>query len=168
MPLLIKKSKPKPPNAKGNFTVRPGTMAVMSHITPSVGAAWLLHELLGKWVNTRHFVRRNHQGTMMDFLFMTTPELQQLTGMSAKQLERAFAALKSSPYLLVAKKRLAVDHANERAIHLHQKALWTEICAQLDATSKEVSEKGIVTYPVNETVLPVVFKQLYKRVQSAP
>ncbi|MHA6729622.1 hypothetical protein [Devosia sp. A369] len=170
-------AKPKVASPKNNFSVRPGTMAVVSRLASTDGATRLLHGLLELWVEAKKYVEREHDGEMRKFLFLTDKQLQTLTNMSSKQLERAFAALKSSPFVLVASKRLTVDSPNQRAIHLDQAGIWDEVNGILEATvpmlidkPKSFMDKGPAiketVYVVNEKVLPYLFRRLYHRVKS--
>jgi len=167
MPLVIPKSKGIAKQAKPTktFEVRPSSVAVLSRLTSTPGAARLLHGLLELWVDTARKVRRVHEGKPLDFLFLSAADLNELTGMSEKQLERGFADLKLNPHVLVLTRRLRPQDANRRAIHLDQASIWDEVNTMLDATKKVLVDHGSGTktyeYQVDRKVLTHLFKRLY-------
>ncbi|MBE7734424.1 hypothetical protein [Devosia faecipullorum] len=180
MALVIPKTqKPNGTDAKAKhtsvFKVRPTTVAIVHSLVEGAGAARLLHALLELWVHAdpARFPVREHDGQHLRFLILSSKDVQDGTGMSEKQLERAFADLKSSPYVVVKRGRLSPhDPMNRRLIHIRVKAIWFEVDGMMGATKMTLVDKGegikTQAFKVSKDELPYLFRRLFETAESTP
>jgi len=169
MGLVISKTKWKAATAS---VMRPSTIAIIHSLVEGAGAARLLFSLLEYWVHAKSFTNREHDGAPLKFLFILAGDLEQLTGMSGKQLERAFADLKSSPYVIVKMgRRSPQETINGRLIHIRVQAIWFEVNGMTDATKMTLVDKGdgikVPDFKVNKSGLPYLFRRLFEAAGGA-
>lgn len=174
---MILKGKPKPAKkAKAkkpigsSFAVRPSTIAACEMVIGDPVAARLFHAFLELWVDTAKRIRRDYGGETRDFLFLSSDDLQTLSGLTKKQIyDRAIPKLKDSGFFIITTMRLSPGSTNRYAIHFNEQAFWLEIATLLDPTKKTLVKQDMAVFIVSEidrSKLPYLWKRLYDRISK--
>lgn len=160
------KAKAKQPKPSKDW-IREGT-AALCRITAggSMAAGVLFHALLELWLDTPRKVQREER----DWLFLSSAELQKLSGLTKFELrDRAIPHLKKCPFFEIKTGRITRDHPNVYQIRFDQEAFWIEVAAIVDPT-KEVTTKEHgkiwIKKEVDKAKLPYLFRRLYDAVSS--
>lgn len=153
------------PKLASSFRVRPSTVAACQAVVGDAVVARLFHAFLELWVDTARKVERLHEGKKLDFLFLSSGDLQTLSGLSEGQIyKKAIPGLKATPFFIVATKRLTPDSPNVYAIHLDQEAFWFEIVCMTKPFKKAEGGMIAVQEEIDRSTLPYLWKRLYDNV----
>ena len=175
---MILKGKPKPAKkaqakkpVASSFAVRPSTIAACEMVIGDPVAARLFHAFLELWVDTAKRIRREYEGETRDFLFLSSDDLQTLSGLTKKQIyDRAIPKLKDSGFFTITTMRLSPGSTNRYAIHFDEQAFWLEIATLLDPTKQTLVKQDGAAFVVSEidrSKLPYLWKRLYDRISSS-
>lgn len=163
------KVKPKKKLVK-EFEVRPGTAAVCAGwMENDMAAGRLFHGILELWVDTKKKIIRVYEGEQKEFLFLSSDQLMNLTGLTKWQLDKAVKIMKASPFFIIKTGRITPDTPNRYQIHFDTGSFWNAVEDELQVTTGFTELIGgfkVPTKEIDRKALPYLFRRLWDDVFS--